>query len=285
MPAWQAPVLMSMQPAHAVQAPATQVFPIMQLVHAPPPAPQREGVVLVMQTPAALQQPLGQLLAEQVPPSLPVPPPVVPPPVPPPVAPPPVPPPVIPPPPPAPVPVQRPPNSEFWSSFEHAWPIEQTVQLEPVAPHASAEVPLKHEPVSSQQPSQLLALQRVGGFMVPHDDGSTAKEKPTATPIIRARREFEGRMRSSPAKRPASLGASRLHSPRCTHKSARLKKVPRSFSKVEKKVGNADWCVSSRRSAQCEGVDLFGTQHTGCAGFHPHLEFNQCVTTSSRELR
>ena len=115
VPAWQAPVLMSMQPAHGVQAPATQVLPIMQLVHAAPPAPQREGVVLVMQTPAVLQQPLGQLAAEQVaapPPPPPLPPPVPPslpepPPVP---APPPVPPPA---PPPVPVPVQRPPNSEF----------------------------------------------------------------------------------------------------------------------------------------------------------------------------
>jgi hypothetical protein len=95
MPPWQAPVLMSMQPAHGVQVPLTQVLPIMQLVQAAPPAPQREGVVLVMQTPVALQQPLAHVVALQVPPSgLPPPPPVA------------LPPPVVP-------PVQRPPNSLF----------------------------------------------------------------------------------------------------------------------------------------------------------------------------
>jgi hypothetical protein len=113
----QAPVLRSMQPAHGAQAPLTQVLPIMQLVHAPPPMPQREGVVLVMHTPAALQQPVEQFVALQLP--VPPPPPVAePPPValPPPVAePPPV---ALPPPVPPPVavpPVQRPPNSEAWS--------------------------------------------------------------------------------------------------------------------------------------------------------------------------
>ena len=118
MPPWQAPVLMSMQPAHGVHAPLTQVLPIMQLVQAAPPVPQREGVVLVMQTPVALQQPLAHVVALQVPPSvLPPPPPPValPPPVvppPPPVEPPP-PPPVPPSPPPVVPPVQRPPNSLF----------------------------------------------------------------------------------------------------------------------------------------------------------------------------
>jgi hypothetical protein len=122
MPPWQTPVLMSMQPAHGVHAPLTQVFPIVQLLQVAPPVPQREGVVLVMHTPAAVQQPFAQLVALQVPPSVappPPPPPAAPPPEPPPVAPPPEPPPVAPPPPPEPVPVQRPPNSAFASSFAH----------------------------------------------------------------------------------------------------------------------------------------------------------------------
>ena len=49
----------------SMQVPATQVFNGWQLTHAFPPAPQREGVALVMQTPEAVQQP-GQLLALQL---------------------------------------------------------------------------------------------------------------------------------------------------------------------------------------------------------------------------
>src|SRR5688572_18302763 len=55
---------MSMQPLQGVQAPLTQVLPIGQLEHCAPPAPQRAGVVLVMQTPAVVQQPEGQVAGE-----------------------------------------------------------------------------------------------------------------------------------------------------------------------------------------------------------------------------
>lgn len=89
---------MSTHPVQGVQLPATQVFPIMQLVHNAPPVPQREGVVLVMHAPLEVQQPLGQVVASHI---------AIPPPVPPPVAPP-VPPPVAVPPPAAPPPVLPP---------------------------------------------------------------------------------------------------------------------------------------------------------------------------------
>jgi hypothetical protein len=58
---------MSMQPAHGVHAPATQVLPIMQLEQVAPPRPQREGVATVMHTPLAEQHPPGQLVASQTP--------------------------------------------------------------------------------------------------------------------------------------------------------------------------------------------------------------------------
>ena len=53
------------------------------------------------------------------------------------------------------------------------------VQLAPAAPQASLLMPLKHEPVSSQQPSQLLALQRATG-LVPHP--GAARPKPKTAP-------------------------------------------------------------------------------------------------------
>lgn len=81
---------MSTHPAHGVQLPPTQVFPIMQLVQSAPPVPQRDGVVVVMHAPAEVQQPVGHVVASHA---------GVPPPVPPPIAPP-APPPVVPPPPP-----------------------------------------------------------------------------------------------------------------------------------------------------------------------------------------
>ncbi len=77
---------MSMQPAHGWHEPLWHVLPIEQLVHAAPPVPQREGVKTVMQTPAEVQHPAGQVADVHVP--VPPPPPVAPPPPP---APPPVP--------------------------------------------------------------------------------------------------------------------------------------------------------------------------------------------------
>ena len=73
---------MSMQPVHVWQLPVTQVAPLWQDVQVLPPPPQREGVVLVMQTPLAVQQPDGHVLPLQVeaPPPPPLPPPVAPPP-------------------------------------------------------------------------------------------------------------------------------------------------------------------------------------------------------------
>ena len=56
---------MSMQPLQGWQLPETQVLPIWQLWHALPPPPQREGVVVLMHTPFAVQQPEGQVLGEQ----------------------------------------------------------------------------------------------------------------------------------------------------------------------------------------------------------------------------
>lgn len=41
VPAWQLPVLTSMQPAQGVQLPLTQVLPTVQLMQAAPPVPQR----------------------------------------------------------------------------------------------------------------------------------------------------------------------------------------------------------------------------------------------------
>lgn len=82
VPPTQLPVLMSMQPLQVWQLPKTQVLPIWQLWHALPPAPQREGVVVLMHTPAAVQQPEGQVLGEQEE-LLPPPPPVIAPPPPP----------------------------------------------------------------------------------------------------------------------------------------------------------------------------------------------------------
>ncbi len=127
-PATQAPVLMSMQPAQGRQVPLTQVLADGHEMHALPPAPQRAAVVLVMQTPVAVQQPEGQVAAEQLDPPPPVPPPVTPPPLPPPMAPPPVPPPVTPPPPPVappPPPVEPPPPPV---ALRH-WPALHTCEV------------------------------------------------------------------------------------------------------------------------------------------------------------
>ena len=177
-----------LKPEEGVQVPLTQVFPIMQLEQLAPPAPQREGVVVVMQTPAAVQQPVAQVVELQVlAPPPPAPPPVVPPPVPPPLLPPPVPPPE---PPPEPL-VQMPPNSAARSTLAQVWPLTHTEQLAPPRPQASVEVPLKHDAVSSQQPSQLLALQRVPMGALPQEDGRTAKTKPIVTPKISAWVVFE----------------------------------------------------------------------------------------------
>ena len=66
---------MSMQPLQDWQLPLTQVLPIWQLWQLWPPLPQREGVVLLMQTPAPVQQPEGHVAAEhELPPPPPVPP-------------------------------------------------------------------------------------------------------------------------------------------------------------------------------------------------------------------
>lgn len=72
----------------------------------------------------------------------------------------------------------------------HAWPVAQTEHDAPAEPHASFEMPLKHEPVSSQQPSQLLALQRVTIVGLPHDEGSIATPRPSTAPSTSAREEF-----------------------------------------------------------------------------------------------
>lgn len=81
VPPRQRPVLMSMQPLQGWQLPLTQVEPLKQDWHWLPPVPQREGVVVVMQTPLEVQQPAGQVLTEQVAaPPPPLPPPVAPPP-------------------------------------------------------------------------------------------------------------------------------------------------------------------------------------------------------------
>ena len=55
-----------MQPLHDWQLPKVQVAPRRQTLQRAPPLPQREGVVWVMHTPATVQQPVGQLAAEQL---------------------------------------------------------------------------------------------------------------------------------------------------------------------------------------------------------------------------
>ena len=112
MPARHSPVLMSMQPVQDWQVPVTHVEPLTQDVQRLPPLPQREGVVAVMQTPAAVQQPEGQVLGLQVEPP---PPPVAPPP-----------PPVLP---------------THWPALQLVLPA-QSWQLSPFRPHVALLVPV-----------------------------------------------------------------------------------------------------------------------------------------------
>jgi hypothetical protein len=131
------PVLMSTQPVQGEQLPPTQVLPALHEVQRLPPWPQRAGVVLVVHTPAAVQQPAqfdGPQLAE------PPPPPVTPPP----------PPPVAPPPPPVEVLVHTP--------WRQAWLRPHARQVLPLRPHAPLDAPLL-QVLPRQQPAQVLALQ------------------------------------------------------------------------------------------------------------------------------
>jgi hypothetical protein len=59
------------------------------------------------------------------------------------------------------------------------------MQDAPAAPHASVEMPLKQLPVSSQHPSQLLALQREMLLRGPHA-GNAATRKPITAPSASA---------------------------------------------------------------------------------------------------
>jgi hypothetical protein len=61
------------------------------------------------------------------------------------------------------------------------------MQVTPSTPHAAGATPVKHWPLSSQQPVQVVWLHRAIGLAVPHD-GTTAKTKPRAAPSAIARR-------------------------------------------------------------------------------------------------
>lgn len=82
LPARHSPVLMSMHPLHAVQAPETQVVPLLHTLHTWPPRPHRALLVVVWHWPELVQHPLAQLLGPQLPlpPPVAVPPPAEPPP-------------------------------------------------------------------------------------------------------------------------------------------------------------------------------------------------------------
>ncbi len=135
VPATQLPVLMSRQPLQGWQLPLTQVLPIVQLWHALPPAPQREGVVVVMHTPAGVQQPAGQVLGEQE---------------------------DVPPPPPVPDVTQEPEEEQSWL-FPHC------MQAAPLRPHEGATSPVRHRPRLSQQPAQV-AGEQVAETQAPEEE-------------------------------------------------------------------------------------------------------------------
>lgn len=140
VPALQSPTFTSTHPAHAAQAPATQVLPLLHVVHAAPPVPHRCGVVTVMHVFDVEQQPVGQFVALHTPAST-GPPPVPPPPV---ADPPPVPPPA---PPSAPPVLQAPPNGLLALTRWQVTPVPvHGTQLIPLAPHCSSLSPTWQTP-------------------------------------------------------------------------------------------------------------------------------------------
>jgi hypothetical protein len=144
----------------AAHTPIWQALPIRQLAQVAPALPHLEKFccAYATQAPCAVQQPPAQLAASQPPPSrAPPPPPPPPPPGPPPSS-------MLPPsvaePPPLPTPIVRhwlpvsPSPTQVW--FEvHCW------HVMPLDPQWVAVVPSLQEPVSSQQPAQVSAVQNI----------------------------------------------------------------------------------------------------------------------------
>ncbi len=139
------PVLMSTQPVHGAQAPLTQVLPELQGAHAAPPLPHFAVFVTVTQV-EPLQQPLAHVVGLQTPASALLPPSLL----------------ALPPSPPPLLPgvTHLPPNVDVESSNWQLWPPSHATQVDAPEPQLLSLVPCKQVPLESQQPSQLLTLQR-----------------------------------------------------------------------------------------------------------------------------
>jgi hypothetical protein len=155
VPTWQLPTR-SLQPLHVWAAwhmPPEHSCPVVQALHTWPDLPHAVTSAPLTHL-LSWQQPVQVLGLQLVPPSVP--------------------------PPPPPDVVQAP-------AAEQVWPLVQATQATASRPHASAVLPTWQTPSASQQPLQLLRVQRAGGGVLEPQAGTSRSDEPASRPSTRAR--------------------------------------------------------------------------------------------------